>query len=98
MLHYLHLLFLFAGIPLNPKPSKVLAPKGSKNVYNVVGHNEKENVTVLVTETLQVIWHQYLFYLKESLYPIMLLKWLHKIIVLGTQNMDGWQQKITMST
>ena len=34
--------------PLNPKPPAVLAPKGSKNVYNVVKNNEKENVTVLV--------------------------------------------------
>lgn len=40
---------LFIGIPLNPKPPSVLAPKGYKNVYSVVGNNEKENVTVLIT-------------------------------------------------
>lgn len=37
------------GVPLNPKPPAVLAPKGSKNVYNIVDNNEKENVTVLIT-------------------------------------------------
>ncbi|GBP10603.1 Tigger transposable element-derived protein 1 [Eumeta japonica] len=38
-----------AAVSLNPKPPTVLAPKGLKNVYNVVNNNEKENVTVLVT-------------------------------------------------
>lgn len=38
-----------SGIPMNPKPPAVLAPKGCKNVYNIVNNNEKENVTVLVT-------------------------------------------------
>ena len=39
----------FLGIPLNPVPPEVLAPKGCKNVYSVVGDNEKENVSVLIT-------------------------------------------------
>lgn len=34
---------------LNPKGSSVLAQKGSKNVYNIVNNNEKENLTVLIT-------------------------------------------------
>lgn len=34
---------------MNPKPPSVLAPKGSKDVYNIVGNNEKENITVLIT-------------------------------------------------
>lgn len=34
---------------LSPVPQTVLAPKGTKNVYKVVGNNEKENTTVLVT-------------------------------------------------
>lgn len=37
------------GVSMNPKSSSVLAPKGTKNVYNIVSNNEKENVTVLVT-------------------------------------------------
>lgn len=37
------------GVSMNPKPSSVFAPRGTKNVYNIVGNNEKENVTVLVT-------------------------------------------------
>lgn len=36
------------GVLLNPKPPPVLTPKGSKNVYNIVNNNEKENVTVLM--------------------------------------------------
>lgn len=36
------------GVSMNPKPPTVLAPKGCKNVYNIVNNNEKENVTVLV--------------------------------------------------
>lgn len=34
---------------LNPKGGSVLAAKGSRNVYNIVNNNEKENLTVLVT-------------------------------------------------
>jgi len=34
---------------LNPKSGTVLAEKGTKNVYNIIGNNDKENVTVLVT-------------------------------------------------
>ncbi|XP_031353826.1 uncharacterized protein LOC116180679 [Photinus pyralis] len=34
---------------LNPKPGKVLAEKGSKNVYTSAGADEKFNLTVLVT-------------------------------------------------
>ncbi|XP_011687383.1 PREDICTED: tigger transposable element-derived protein 1-like isoform X2 [Wasmannia auropunctata] len=34
---------------LNPKAGSVLARKGSKNVYNIVNNNEKENLTVLIT-------------------------------------------------
>lgn len=37
------------GISLNPKSSSVFVEKGTKNVYRVVGNNEKENVTVLFT-------------------------------------------------
>lgn len=37
------------GVSMNPKPSSVLAPRGTKNVYSIVSNNEKENVTVLVT-------------------------------------------------
>ena len=33
----------------NPKAGSVLAKEGSKNVYNIVNNNEKENLTVLVT-------------------------------------------------
>lgn len=34
---------------LNPKPGKVLAQKGSKNIYTSAGTDEKENITVLLT-------------------------------------------------
>jgi len=34
---------------LNPKSGTVLAEKGTKNVYNIIENNDKENVTVLVT-------------------------------------------------
>ncbi|XP_031354205.1 uncharacterized protein LOC116178756 [Photinus pyralis] len=34
---------------LNPKPGKVLAEKGIKNVYTAAGADEKENLTVLIT-------------------------------------------------
>lgn len=34
---------------LNPQPNQVLAPRGCKNVYNIVNNNEKENITTLVT-------------------------------------------------
>lgn len=36
-------------ISLNPVTEKVLAKKDAKNVTQVTGNNEKENVTVLVT-------------------------------------------------
>lgn len=34
---------------VNPKPGKVLAQKGSKNIYTSAGSDEKENITVLLT-------------------------------------------------
>ncbi|KZC13899.1 hypothetical protein WN55_06257, partial [Dufourea novaeangliae] len=37
------------GVSLNPVSSSVLAPKGCKNVYNIVNNNEKATITVLVT-------------------------------------------------
>ena len=37
------------AVPLNPKKMKVLTNKGNKNVYNTVGNNEKQNLTVLIT-------------------------------------------------
>ena len=37
------------AVLLNPKGGNVLSKKGSKNVYNIVNNNEKENLTVLVT-------------------------------------------------
>ncbi|KAL7304258.1 hypothetical protein TKK_0003062 [Trichogramma kaykai] len=37
-----------AGFSLNPTPTNVLATTGCKNVYKVVGANEKENVNVLM--------------------------------------------------
>ncbi|KAL7290463.1 hypothetical protein TKK_0016151 [Trichogramma kaykai] len=37
-----------AGFSLNLTPTNVLATKGCKNVYKVVGANEKENVSVLM--------------------------------------------------
>ncbi|XP_020294258.1 uncharacterized protein LOC109859930 [Pseudomyrmex gracilis] len=37
------------ALMLNPKESAVLAEKRSKNIYNIVNNNEKQNVTVLVT-------------------------------------------------
>lgn len=33
---------------LNPKPDKVLARKGIKNVYTAAGSDEKFNITVLL--------------------------------------------------
>lgn len=36
-------------LTLNPKPQKVLAKKGCKDVYRITGNNEKENITVLIT-------------------------------------------------
>lgn len=38
-----------ADFLLNPKDSSVLAEKGQKNVYKIVGNNEKESITVLFT-------------------------------------------------
>lgn len=38
-----------AAFLLNPKESSVLAEKGQKNVYKIVGNNEKESITVLFT-------------------------------------------------
>lgn len=38
-----------AGFLLNPKDSSVLAEKGQKNVYKIVGNNEKESIIVLFT-------------------------------------------------
>lgn len=37
------------GLLLNPKGGHVLAKKGSRNVYNLVDNNEKEQMTALVT-------------------------------------------------
>lgn len=34
---------------LNPKPGKVLAQQGSKNIYTGAGADEKDNITVLLT-------------------------------------------------
>ncbi|XP_076287355.1 uncharacterized protein LOC143212418 [Lasioglossum baleicum] len=36
-------------LALNPEVSAIPVKKGTKNVYNIVGNNEMENVTVLVT-------------------------------------------------
>ncbi|XP_018311079.1 uncharacterized protein [Mycetomoellerius zeteki] len=38
-----------AAFLLNPKESSVLAEKGQKNVYKIVGNNDKESLTVLFT-------------------------------------------------
>lgn len=40
---------MFSGVSLNPKLKLVLAPKGMKDVSNIVGNNEKENISVLIT-------------------------------------------------
>ena len=34
------------GFELNPQPKKVLARRGTKNVYNVESSNPKESITV----------------------------------------------------
>jgi len=38
-----------AAFLLNPKESSVLAEKGQRNVYKIVGNNDKESITVLFT-------------------------------------------------
>ena len=77
------------SVLLNPKAGSVLAKKGSKNVYNIVNNNEKENLTVLVTTNAVGQLAPSLILMKYKRVPATLYSSLPNNFFIGASD-NGW--------